>query len=111
VGSGGKYLNETGLRRIEDDLRAVVFSITSHRGVEMPIYLVLSYKDGGPDGAPQKIEARDEQVAAEKVCGTGLVEAFQLQDIRVMVSPIAMPNVRKLFRLPVRNPRAARPSR
>lgn len=77
----------------------------------MPTFLVTIFKDGSPDGEARRIQAPNEQAAAEKVCGMSLVEAFHLRDLRAMVSPIAMPNVRKLFRLPVRNPRASHPSR
>lgn len=77
----------------------------------MPTFLVTNFKDGRPDGEAWRIEAPNEQAAAEKVCGTSLAEAFHLRDLRAMVSPMAMPKVRKLFRLPVRNPRASHPSR
>ena len=77
----------------------------------MPFFTVLSYREGGPDGEPHTIEARNEQAAAEKVCGTPLVEGFKLQDLRAMVTPVAAPKTRKLFRLPVPSPRASRPSR
>ena len=76
----------------------------------MPLFTVVSYKDGGPDGEPQQIEARNEQDAAEKVCAVQLVEGFKLIDLRAMVSPVSAPKIRKLFRLPVLRPDVSRPS-
>jgi hypothetical protein len=76
----------------------------------MPLFTVLNYKDGGPDGDPQQIEAPNEQAAAERVCGVLLVEGFKLIDLRALVSPVSAPKVRKLFRLPIRVVNASRPS-
>jgi hypothetical protein len=76
----------------------------------MPLFTVTSYSDGGPDGAPQRIEAPNAQAAAEKVCDATLVEGFKLIDLRAMVSPVSSPNIRKLFRLPILRPVASRPS-
>jgi hypothetical protein len=66
----------------------------------MPLFTVTSYKDGQPEGEPQQISARNELAAAEKVCGTELIEGFKLIDLRALVSPVSLPNARKLFRLP-----------
>ena len=76
----------------------------------MPLFRVLGYKDGQPDGEPLQIEARNEQAAAEKVCGVPLVEGFKLIDLRALVSPVLSPNVRRLFRLPIKRPRTSGPS-
>lgn len=76
----------------------------------MPTFIVMNFKDGSPDGEARRVEATNEQAAAEKVCRTSLVEAFQLRDLRAMVTPVGIPTVRKLFRLPVLNPRASHPS-
>jgi len=76
----------------------------------MPLFIVTSFRDGEPDGAPQRIEAPNAQAAAEKVCAATLVEGFKLIDLRALVSPVSSPNVRKLFRLPIPRPIASRPS-
>ncbi len=76
----------------------------------MPLFTVVSYKDGQPDGEPKQIEARNELAAAEKVCGTPLVEGFKLIDLRALVSPSTMPGARKLFRLPTAHSNMSRRS-
>ncbi len=76
----------------------------------MPLFTVTSFRDGKPDGEPQRIEAPDAQAAAEKACATTLVEGFKLSDLRALVSPVSSPKVRKVFRLPIARPIASRPS-
>ncbi len=80
------------------------------KGHPMPLFTVVSYKDGQPDSEPKQVEARNELAAAEKVCGTPLVEGFKLIDLRALVSPIALPNARKLFRLPTQRSNVSRHS-
>jgi hypothetical protein len=63
----------------------------------MPTFRVLCFKAGEMDGDPHKVNAADEQTAAEQVCGEPLVEAGKPGQLRAQVSLVSKPGIKKMF--------------
>ena len=67
----------------------------------MRIFTVMCFEAGQWDQKePRDIEARDEQEAAERVCGGPLVAAGKPGQLRAQVSPSSKPGVKKMFYVP-----------
>ncbi len=65
----------------------------------MPYFMVHCYENGVWDeNQPRKVEAQDEQKAAEMVCGGPLKEGAKLGDLRAKVHPVDAPDKPKCFR-------------
>jgi hypothetical protein len=77
----------------------ITFGLSNHtRGDNsVPSFNVWCFKAGEADGDPRKIEAEDEQAAAEQVCGGPLVEAGKPAQLRAQVSPVSEPGEKKMF--------------
>ena len=64
----------------------------------MPRFKVICYESAIGDGIePRDIEARDEQEAAESVCGEPLLEKGKPGQLRAEVWPQSSPGEKKIF--------------
>ena len=67
----------------------------------MPLFKVKCFEAAILDGNARDIEARDEQEAAELVCGEPLIEGEgQPGRLRAQVRPASKPSAIKLFYIP-----------
>ena len=64
----------------------------------MPYFFVRRYTDGVADKEPERVEAEDEQAAAEKVCGCRVAEGAKPGNLLVTVQRVSVRAKPKAFR-------------